>query len=406
LIFTKHPDERLQWEWHALQWLCLTLPLNAFFTALLAIVLILVFVAKHGFKCLQTPVNWGWLGFALILGITTLTAEDVGGAAIGLLNFYPFLMLFAIASVLIYTARQQTQILWLLVLSLIPISLFGLLQVILNQPEWKLPRLFNSYEITLGMGYENRITSLFGHPNELATYAILLLPVILHFALGRVKSHRGRLQTIAAIALALDTIMLIFAQARNTWGVGFIGLVIQGIYYQYWWLVGGVAVLTTGAIWSASVLGIGRTSLVEFISANNLRLEIYDFCWQLIQQRPWQGWGLRSFLLLSDKFGFPYKFVVHEHNLFLAIALGSGIPALVMFLGMLGWLITDGVRWADDQELRPLVVISSLCLILFLLTGFYDTSHYEIRVFALFWLLASIVGSQLTSPKPLTYDLE
>lgn len=400
MIFTKHPDERLQWEWHALQWLCLTLPLNAFFTALLAIVLILVFVAKHGFKCLQTPVNWGWLGFALILGITTLTAEDVGGAAIGLLNFYPFLMLFAIASLLIRFAKQEAQILWLLVLSLIPLSLFGLLQIILNQPEWKLPRLFNSYEITLGMGYDYRITSLFGHSNELAIYALLLLPVALHFALGKVKSYRGRWQIIAAIALGLDTIMLIFAQARNTWGVAFIGVVIQGIYYQYWWLVGGMTVVTTSAVWYASIYRIGRTSLEELILANNLRLEIYSFCWQLIQQRPWQGWGLRSFILLSDKFGFPYKFVVHEHNFFLAIALGSGIPALVMFLGMLGWLITSGVQSADDRELRPLVVISSLCLLLFLLTGFYDTSHYEIRVFALFWLLASVVGSQVSSPLP------
>ncbi len=400
MIFTKHPDQQFQWEWYGLQLLCLTLPLNAFFTALLAIVLLVAFVAKHGFKSLQAPINWGWLGFALILGITTLTAEDVGSAVIGLLNFYPFLMLFAIASTLIYTARQEAQILWLLVLSLIPVSLFGLVQIILNQPEWKLPRLFNSYEIILGMGYENRINSLFGHPNELAMYSMLLLPVAVHFALGKVKSHRGKWQWIGAIALALDTMMLIFAQARNTWGVGFIGLVVQGIYYQYWWLVGGITVLTTGAIWYASVFRIGRTSLEEFISANNLRMQIYDFCWQFIQQRPWQGWGLRSFLLLRDKFGFPYKFVDHEHNFFLAIALGSGIPALVIFLGMLGWLIIAGVQWAEEHELRHLVVISSLCLVLFLLTGFYDTSHYEIRVFALFWLLASIVGAQVSSARP------
>lgn len=395
MIFTKHPDPQWRWEWSALQWLCLTLPLNAFFTAPLAVVLMLVFVAKHGFKYLQTPINWGWLGFALILGITTLTAEDRGTAVIGLLNFYPFLLLFAIASVLLYTTRQQAQILWLLILSLIPLSLFGLLQIILNQPEWKLPRLFNSYEVTLGMGYENRITSLFGHPNELALYALLLLPVALHFALGKVKSYRGCCQGMAAIAVALDVVMLIFAQARNTWGVGLVGVVLQGIYYGYWWLVGGVTVLTAGAIGYASLYRIGRTSIEDFIAANNLRLEIYNFCWQLIQQRPWQGWGLRSFLLLSDRFGFPYKFVVHEHNFFLAIALGSGIPALLVFLGMLGWLITAGVRGTEDQELRPLVVICSLCLVLFLLTGVYDTSHYEIRVFALFWLLASVVGSQV-----------
>jgi len=125
-------------------------------------------------------------------------------------------------------------------------------------------------------------------------------------------------------------------------------------------------------------------------------MQIYDFCWQLIQQRPWQGWGLRSFILLSDKFGFPYKFVVHEHNFFLAIALGAGIPALVIFLSVLGWLILAAWQSASP-DLRPLVTIASLCLVLFLLTGFYDTSHYEIRVFALFWLLASIVGAQVSS---------
>jgi len=354
----------------------------------------LLFVAKHGFKYLRTPINWGWLGFALILGITTLTAEDVGTAVTGLVNFYPFLLLLAIATELIRTARQEAQILWLLTLSLIPLSLFGLVQIILNQPEWKLPRLFNSYEISLGMGYDYRITALFGHSNELALYTMLLLPVALHFALGKVKSYGGRLQLLAAIALGLGTIMQIFAQSRNTWGVGFIGLVVQGIYYQYWWLVGGLTVLTTGAVWYSSVFRIGRTSLEELIAANKLRLEIYEFCWRLIQQRPWQGWGLRSFLLLSDKFGFPYKFVVHEHSFFLAIALGAGIPALAVFLGVLGWLLI-AARQSPSRELRPLTFISSLCLILFLLSGFYDTSHYEPRVFALFWLLASIVGSQV-----------
>ncbi len=370
-----------------------------FVTAPLAIILILVFVAKHGFRVLRSPINGAWLGFALILGMTTLVAEDVGTAVIGLGNFYPFLMLFAIASVLIRSAGQQAHILWLLILSLIPVSLFGLLQIVLNKPEWTLPRLFNSYEINLGMGYENRITSLFGHSNELSIYALLLLPVAVHFALGKVKSYRGGLQGIAAIAVVLDIVMLIFAQARNAWGVGFMGLVFQGIYYRYWWLVGAGAVLTGGALWYAIVQGIGRTNIEDFIAANNLRLQIYDFCWQLIQQRPWQGWGLRSFLLLSDKFGFPYKFVVHEHNFFLAIALGAGIPALLIFMGSIGWLIIAGLRSADNPEQRSLVVICSLCLVLFLLTGFYDTSHYEIRVFALFWLLASIVGSQIGNPQ-------
>jgi len=396
LIFTKHPDQQFQWEWYGLQLLCLTLPLNTFFMAMLSIILMLVFVARHGFKYLHNPINWGWLGFAVVLGLTTLTAEDIGTAVSGLLNFYPFLLLFAIASLLIRFAKQEAQILWLLVLSLIPLSLFGLLQIILNQSEWKLPRLFNSYEITLGMGYEYRITSLFGHSNELAIYALLLLPVALHFALGKVKGYGGRWQIVAAIALGLDTIMLIFTQARNTWGIGFIGLVVQSIYYHYWWLVGGLTVVTTGAVWYASVYRIGRTSLEDLISANNLRMQIYDFCWQLIQQRPWQGWGLRSFILLSDKFGFPYKFVVHEHNFFLAIALGAGIPALVIFLSVLGWLILTAWQSASP-DLRPLVTIASLCLVLFLLTGFYDTSHYEIRVFALFWLLASIVGAQVSS---------
>ncbi|MFN3926163.1 MAG: O-antigen ligase family protein [Pseudanabaenaceae cyanobacterium] len=384
----------LKWEWYLLQLLCLLLPLNNVFSSLLGLILVILCISRHGWRCLDNFLNRGWLLFALWLGISVFTAYSVGDALFGLLNFYPFLLLFAIATYLLETTAQAVHLLWLILLGSLPLSLFGFAQVLINRPDWKLPRLFNSYEIILGFGEENRIASLFGHTNELALFCLMLLPVAAHFSLGRFKlDPRDRyIRITATVILGALIAMLVFAQSRNVWALGFIGLIIQSIFYSHWWLVAILVTVVPTALWLASQSGIGRTSWEMFLNSNEIRVIIWSFCVNLIAQRPILGWGLRNFIPLREQFKsvYPiYDYVVHEHNFFLAIALGSGVPALILFIVLIVWMIAHS--WRSKNVVS---IIASFSLILFLLSGIYDTSHYEPRVFILFWLMAAVMQAE------------
>jgi O-antigen ligase len=377
-LLQTHSQAQFNWEWYLLQVLCLVLPLNTVLSALLALLLIGFFIARHGLWCLDTPLNRGWLIFSALLGISVLTAHDRASALFGLVNFYPFILLGAISAYLLPTTAEKIHLLWLCLLGSLPLSLLGVIQVVLNRPDWSLPRLFNSYEIRLGVGEDGRITSLFGHSNELAFYCLLLLPVAVHFGLGKARKTLW----LNGLILALLIAMLIFAQSRNGWGVAFIGTLLQSGFYGYWWLLAGALIVVPSGLWWAQMAGIGRTGWQDFLNANAIRVSIWQFTWDFIAQRPWLGWGLRSFFVLRQEYDYQHA---HEHSLYLAIALGAGLPALIVFL----LLIFVTLIRAFQQKIE-INVIAGLSMILFLLSGIYDTTHYEPRVFILFWLMVAI----------------
>lgn len=386
-LFQPHSQEKLRWDWYLLQALCLVLPLNSVLSAVLALVSIAFFVVRHGLRCLDSPINRGWLLFLGLLAISVFTAYDRGSALFGLVNFYPFIILGAIATYLVQTSRQGEHLLWLCLLNSLPLSGFGMVQVLVNRPDWSLPRLFNSYEINLGFASDGRISSLFGHTNELAFYCLLLLPVGCHFALGKVQTRRRKDLWVGRISLALLVAMLVFSQSRNVWGIAFVGLITQSVVYGYWRLLGAVSIVVPSGLWLAQGVGIGRTGWQDFLTANEVRVSIWQFTWNFIAQRPWWGWGLRSFFILREEYTYSH---VHEHSLYLAIALGSGIPALLVFLCLMVLVLLKTFHQRSATN-----TIGGLSVILFLLSGVYDTTHYEPRIFILFWLMVAIANAQI-----------
>jgi O-antigen ligase len=90
----------------------------------------------------------------------------------------------------------------------------------------------------------------------------------------------------------------------------------------------------------------------------------------------------------------------HEHNLFLAIAVGSGIPALIAFVSILGKTIWLASRKLVALETEGMIVIVAISIILFLLSCCLDLVLYEPRISMLLWyLLGSMEG--VANMKPL-----
>jgi O-antigen ligase len=410
----RSPDPELNLYWYWLQTLVLILPLNNAVSPVFAMFLLGLFLVRRGWRDLDTPVNRGWLVLAGWLVITTLLAFDISVAWTGLWNFLPFFLLFAIAAFLIQTPTQFQHLAYLWVVSSIPVGVLGVIQALINRPNWFLPHLFGSYKIGLGFSQDGRVTSLFGHYNEAALYLALILPIACHFALGKVRDGKMQ-QVVGAIALGLGLATLMLAGSRNAWAIVALGFVMLAIYYRFWYLVAGISLGAGVIAWAAwgSLLGIGGEwlrplfpggfinrlvstfdpSQRDFVSTL-YRLDAWQFAMRLIQQHPIQGWGLRSFDLIAATQGYDLKGLPHEHNLYLSLAVGAGLPALCGFLGIVGWVIYLGLRAKLSHQIEGLVAVTVVAIALYLIFGILDVVFYEPRINILSWLLlAGIYGA-------------
>jgi len=408
-------DQKLQLEWKWLQSMAILLPIsNVFvpaFTALLAIFVLF----RYGWKAIASPISIAYLGLSAWMILTTMIAFDIGTAAGGLANFLPYFLLAATTSYIIRTPSQFIHFLWLLVLSCIFVSGFGILQAIIDRPEWIFPKvIFESYPIPMGFSPDRRIQSFFGHFNETAVYLLTLIPIAFHFALGKVKSISKSQNWIALIAISLGICVLILTGSRNAWVLAILEFVAIALYYRQWKLVAGFGFGLLIIAWAVfgQKFGLGGEALRSLLPegfVNRLassvdpklgdyastadRLNAWQFAMSLISQHPIQGWGLRNFPLIAKSMNYDLHGLPHEHNLFLAIAVGSGIPALLGFISIMIWTIWKSLQSKFAQATEGTMVITAISITVCLLSGWLDLVFYEPRISMLLWsLLGAMYG--------------
>ena len=409
MLWKTTEDDELSLEWNWLQSVAIFMVISNVFMPVFASLLALRVLFRYRWKAIATPVNQAYFGLSLWMIFTTIIAFNIPTAAGGLANFLPYFFLTAITSYIIRTPTQLIHFLWLLVLSSLMVSGFGVLQAVIDRPDWIFPKvIFDSYPIPMGFSPDRRIQSFFGHFNETAAYLLMILPIALHFALGKVKSISKSQQAIAAIALALGTCVLILTGSRNAWGLAILGAVALAMYYRQWLLVAGFGIISLVITWGVfgQKFGLGGEAVRSLLPegfVNRLastvdpslgayastadRLNVWQFALSLISQHPIQGWGLRNFPLVAQSMGYDLRGLPHEHNLFLAIAVGAGIPALLGFIGIIGWTIWTSLKSALIKDSEGMIVVVTIGVMLFLMSGWLDLVLYEPRLSMVLWLL-------------------
>ena len=429
-MFWKSTEAKsLAQEWKWLQFVAIFMPISNVFMPFLGGILGFWVLFRYGWRAIATPVSRAYFWLSLWMIFTTIIAFNPAIAAGGLANFLPYFLLAASTSYIVRTPAQFIHFLWLLVLSSILVSSFGILQAIIDRPDWIFPKvIFDSYPIRMGFSYDRRIQSFLGHFNETAIYLLTLMPIAFHFAIGKVKAISQSQRWIAIVAIALGTAVLILTGSRNAWGLAMLGGVFMAIYYRQWKLIGVFGLILLGIAWAVfgQKFGLGGEALRSLLPegfVNRLastvdpklgdyastadRLNVWQFALSLIAQHPIQGWGLRNFSAIAQSVGYDLRGLPHEHNLFLAIAVGSGIPALIGFFGIIGWTIWKSLKSAIAKETEGLMVVTAIGIVLFFLSGWLDLVIYEPRISMLLWyLLGSLYGlvSQHHHKSPISRD--
>ncbi|MGL5081375.1 MAG: O-antigen ligase family protein [Microcoleaceae cyanobacterium] len=208
------------------------------------------------------------------------------------------------------------------------------------------------------------------------------------------------------VAVIITGIGLILTHSRNAWGLAvFIGLT-YAVYLGWNWLlqlVIAIVILTFGAAFAPAPIHQPLRTIIpayfwQRLTDQNfdrpveiLRITQWKFAWNLSQDRPWTGWGLRNFTPLYE--AQMKVWLGHPHNLFVMMIAEVGIPITVLFSSLVGWILVRAIKaWITglgNSENR-LVILSYLTAFTALtLFNLFDVTLFDLRVNTLGWLLLS-----------------
>ena len=330
----------LRISWNERLWLgsLIALPYLSYIALLVMLGLFIAALVRRGGRVMRLCAQrgFGWLSAGMLL--SACFALDRGEGFLQLTNFLPFFVMFGVMTTVPAVVANPFQKLdalahWLLISS-IPISLIAIAEFIIkfeaiapsvqasSLPTWLLNHF---YEIDFG----HRAHSVFSHPNMLSAHLAIILGLGLGLILKALNTKRNDATSwTQGIALLLCVVSIFCTGSRN-------GLLIAGILMAIalyaarrhrWVLLSGLA--TGGFLVSAAfAFGIGGRSLSLALVTQDPRLGVWRLAIEMIQQRPWLGWGFSGLRQLYIPGSIPeYDAIYHAHNFWLFMASESGIP--------------------------------------------------------------------------------
>ena len=388
----------------------------------LGLFLIACVTIKQNFKAvLKRPLSWGLIGLTFWLLLTTLTAEYRQEAALGLANFIPFFIVFLGISLLIETPRQLRRLAELGVITAIPVAILGLGQVIGNWTTYESLQPFLGWVLVEDGNPQSRLASVFMYANIAAAYLLVMFT----FACGLwVETYRYRREKLwrwlgLSLSILIIALALVFTSSRNAWGIAFLVTIAFMIYLKWRWLLALLGIIISaivGAAFAPSPFNLWLRQIVPRYfwarindqmytdrAVETLRSTQWEFTWDLIQQHPFFGWGLRNFTpLYQEKMGIWFG---HPHNFFLMLAAETGILGLLLLLILVGSAIVrasliltvwsaltptpKAKQWRQDQVIFLTFIIAFCALTLF---NILDVTLFDLRINLLAWLLLAAIN--------------
>jgi O-antigen ligase len=410
-----HPNPRLQFAWNSLQIGLLVFPLSPFLGFVAIALAALISWLRQYRTIIRRPLNQGFALLSLLLIITAGFAANKTDAFLGLFNLLPYFFVFTGLSSLIQTIAQLRQIAWILVIGSVPVVIIGFGQLFLS---WalKLQFLWILLDWAIAPGGEppGRMAAIFMHANILAAYLAIVFTLNLGLWLEQLPLKNKRKSPLPFLTLTViaNFAALILTNSRNGWAIAIIACLAYALYQGWRILVASVVGVVTSILLAAfaplPIAQIFRQVVPAFFWARLndqmypdrpvalMRKTQWEFAWNLAQQHPWTGWGLRSFTAL-----YKAKMQIdlgHPHNLFLMLSAETGFLTTLLFCGLLAWILVAGIqilRQSNYLAKADQLIFFSYLLVFgeWILFNTVDVTLFDFRVNTLSWLLlAAICG--------------
>ncbi|AFY40301.1 O-antigen polymerase [[Leptolyngbya] sp. PCC 7376] len=379
---------------------------------------------KHFYKqILQERVAWLLGGISLWLFFVTAISPYPLDSFLGMANFLPFFLFFLTFSYLLDRVDRLERMAWLFVVPSSVVALLGLADIWLG---WKTPDFIWSlfgWALT-GVGNPaGRVASTFMYANICAAYLLMCFLLGLGLWLKDFrwqKFTQSKLFLYLTFTLVIDFVALILTNSRNVWAIAFLGILIYAIYIGWWWIcafAGGFFAAVLGASFGQPPWRDGLRRVIPFYfwgrlsdqmfagdrPVADLRSTQWQFLGDMIQRRPITGFGLRSFTPAYETA--METWLGHPHNLYLMLTSEMGIPAAGLLIGLIGWVLAQGVfTWQSLTEKPEKLIMFSYLMAFggYTLFNLLDVTVLDLRLNTFAWLLLAGIwglGKQVNQPR-------
>jgi O-antigen ligase len=241
----------------------------------------------------------------------------------------------------------------------------------------------------------SRMIGPYENPNDLATYLMVVLLILLALLLSRPWRVCKELWLLGGLLLGCLIATLSFG-AFIGFGAGLLFLLLALREKRPWVWVG----IVTGFL-GLFLLPSFRIQLLQVFTLSDVasqeRLIMWKTAWRMIQDNPLQGLGLNTFMAHYSAYapvagGWP----AYAHNCFLQIAAETGWLGLSLFFGFLLCLLVFYWNALSTEpsagEGRILLAGIGAGIAAFLVQSLFDTNLYALRQATLFWALSGLTA--------------
>ncbi len=314
-------------------------------------------------------------------------------------------------SVVQYLKAHKNHTLWLLAVIGICTAgeiIVGFLQTFVH------PEAISTWQDTSRINPEDVISRVYGtlqplNPNLFGGYLIAGFPVILGSVFYSFIKKNLNLIVISLVLSVLGVFTIFQTGCRGAYLAlmlifGCVFLISAKFFWNtykklYVSLISGIVVLFFGAITCVSSLRHRFLSIFAMRndSSNSFRFNVYHSSLQMFQDNWLLGIGVgnknfREIYGLYMRTGFD---ALSAYNIYLEIAVESGIFALISFLGFLGILIKKAISFIMNSENIEKVLFVSISLVSILAVcfhGFVDTIFFRPQLQFVFWTFVAVIS--------------
>lgn len=252
------------------------------------------------------------------------------------------------------------------------------------------------------------------NPNLLGGYFVAGIPAIYGMAAYFLSDKRYKFAAVSLGLALLATITLFLTGCRGSY-IGMM-VIITGMFAvsaKYLWqnykkiylsVVGGVLAFATAALLLVSSLRARVLSIFAMRqdSSNSFRFNVYNSSVEMFKDNWLLGIGVgnqnfREIYGLYMKTGFD---ALSAYNIFLEIAVESGIFALIAFVGFLITLIKNAVSFIlKSAETKDVIIVSaaliSICAVS--IHGLVDTVFFRPQIQFIFWTMVAVLRTCIST---------
>ena len=251
------------------------------------------------------------------------------------------------------------------------------------------------------------------NPNLLGGYFVAGIPALYGLSAYFLADKKYKLSIVGAVLALLSTLTLFLTGCRGSYiGMMVVFCSMFAVSAKYLWknyktiylsVVGGVVAFATSAILLVSSLRARVLSIFAMRqdSSNSFRFNVYHSSVEMFKDNWLLGIGVgnqnfREIYGLYMKTGFD---ALSAYNIFLEIAVESGIFALIAFVGFLITLVKNSVQFilkSENTKAVILVATAAISICAVCIHGFVDTVFFRPQIQFVFWTMVAIAGT-LTS---------